>query len=192
MSKNTNYKFTIKDFCRYVINCWPILAICAVVGGLLAIYSYEHQSENYTSSATIMVYDNEYKFGGSISPYVQIASILTSKSAYKEAGVKTDLISFEDLSIKEKAIGVLEVTDSNPSKEKAESELQLVIENAEKVISKAYNDEKRYRVTILSEPNKPVADKTQKDKILSVAIILVASVFLAIVIDFIAFNRKAD
>ena len=190
--KNTNYKFTIKDFCKYVVKHWVILAICVAFGGLLAIYSYAHQSENYSSSATIMVHDNEYEFGGSISPYVQMVSILTSKNAYEDAGVEVDSISFDGLAIKEKATGVFEITDSNLSKENARNDLQLVIANAEKVISKAYDGEKHYRVTILSEPGEPQAEKTKKDKILSSAIILVVSILLAIVIDFVTFNKKAD
>lgn len=191
MTKDTNYKFTIKDFCKYVLKCWPIIVICALLGGAAAVYSYKHQSTNFSSSATIMVYESDYEYTGSISPYAQISSILTSKEAYKAAGITVKEGSLDSVAIAEKATGILDLSDSSADGTKAKENLEFVIANAEKVIAKAYDDEKQYHVKVLNAAGEPVADSTKKDKLFSSALILAASVVIAIAIDFVAFNKKA-
>lgn len=192
MAKDTNYKFTIKDFCKYIFKCWPVVVICVLLGCALAVYSYKHQSANYTSSATIMVYDNSYEYNGDISPYVQISSILGSQEAYKAAGVNTENIDLGGITVKETTTGVYSISDSSADKKKAKENIEVVTKNAEKVIAKAYDDEKQYRVKILKEAGEPVADSTKKDKVFSSALIVAVSLFVALAIDFIAFNKKAD
>ena len=191
MAKET-HEYTIRDFCKFVLKNWIILIACLVLGGLVAVYSYKHQSANYTSSAIILVHDNEYEYNGTISPYVQIASILKSKEAFEDAGINVGDTAFGDVLVNEKATGVFEITDSNPTEAKALSDLNMIVENSEKVIAKTYNDEKQYHVAVLKKPGEPVADVTTKDKILSFAVIMAAFVFLAIAIDFIAFSKKAS
>lgn len=191
MAKDTNYKFTIKDFCKYVLRCWPIIVICALLGGAAAVYSYKHQSTNFSSSATIMVYESDYEYAGSISPYAQISSILTSKEAYKAAGITVKEGSLDSVTIVEKTTGILNLSDSSADETKAKENLEFVIANAEKVIAKAYDDEKQYRVKVLNAAGEPAADSTKKDKLFSSGLILAASLVVAIVIDFIAFNKKA-
>ncbi len=191
MAKDTNYKFTIKDFCKYVLRCWPIIAICALLGGAAAIYSYKHQSTNFSSSATIMVYESNYEYTGSISPYTQISSILTSKEAYKAAGIVVNEGSLDNIEITEKTTGVFTLSDSSSSETKAKENLDFVVANAEKVIAKTYDDKKQYHVKVLNAAGEPAADSTKKDKIFSSGLVLAASLVVAIVIDFIAFNKKA-
>lgn len=191
MAKDTNYKFTIKDFCKYVLRCWPIIVICALLGGAAAIYSYKHQSTNFSSSATIMVYESNYEYTGSISPYTQISSILSSKEAYAAAGIEVKEDSLGSIEITEKSIGVFNLSDSNSDETKAKENLEFVVANAEKVIAKAYDNEKQYHVKVLKTAGEPTADSTKKDKIFSSALILAASIVVAIVIDFVAFNKKA-
>lgn len=191
MAKETR-EYTIKDFCKFIFKNWIILLACFVLGGLVAVYSYRHQSANYTSSAIILVHDNEYEYSGTISPYVQIASILKSKEAFENAGVDVEDIAFGDVLVNEKATGVFEITDSNPIEAKALSDLNAIVENSEKVIAETYNDEKQYHVTVLKKPGEPVVDITVKDKILSSVVIMVAFVFLAVAIDFVAFSKKAS
>ncbi len=186
------HEYTIKDFCKYVFRNWFILAICLILGGLVAIYSYKHQSASYTSTAVIMVHDSDYEFSGTISPYVQIASILKSKEAFENANVDVNSIAFGDVLVNEKATGVFEISDSNPVEEKALDDLSIIIDNAEKVIAKAYDEEKQYKVTVLKKPGEPIADVTLKDKIFSSALIVAASLFLAVAIDFVAFSKKAS
>ncbi len=191
MAKDTNYKFTIKDFCKYVLKCWPIIVICALLGGAAAVYSYKHQSTNFSSSATIMVYESDYEYTGSISPYAQISSILTSKEAYKAAGITVKEGSLDSVTIVENTTGILNLSDSSADETKAKENLEFVIANAEKVIAKAYDDEKQYHVKVLNAAGEPAADSTKKDKLFSSGLILAASLVVAIVIDFIAFNKKA-
>ena len=191
MTKDTNYKFTIKDFCKYVLKCWPIIVICTLLGGAAAVYSYKHQSTNFSSSATIMVYESDYEYTGSISPYAQISSILTSKEAYKAAGITVKEGSLDGVTIVEKTTGILNLSDSSADEAKAKENLEFVIANAEKVIAKAYDDEKQYHVKVLNAAGEPAADSTKKDKLFSSGLILAASLVVAIVIDFIAFNKKA-
>ncbi|GEM_PF-6151853 len=191
MAKDTNYKFTIKDFCKYVLKCWPIIVICALLGGAAAVYSYKHQSTSFSSSATIMVYESDYEYAGSISPYAQISSILTSKEAYKAAGITVKEGSLDGVTIVEKTTGILTLSDSSADETKVKENLEFVIANAEKVIAKAYDDEKQYHVKVLNAAGEPAADSTKKDKVFSSGLILAASLVVAIVIDFIAFNKKA-
>lgn len=191
MAKDTNYKFTIKDFCKYVLKCWPIIVICALLGGAAAVYSYKHQSTNFSSSATIMVYESDYEYTGSISPYAQISSILTSKEAYKAAGITVKEGSLDSVAIVEKTTGIFNLSDSSADETKAKENLEFVIANAEKVIAKAYDDEKQYHVKVLNVAGEPAADSTKKDKLFSSGLIFAASLVVAIIIDFIAFNKKA-
>lgn len=191
MAKDTNYKFTIKDFCKYVLKCWPIIVICALLGGAAAVYSYKHQSTNFSSSATIMVYESDYEYTGSISPYAQISSILTSKEAYKAAGITVKEGSLDSVAIVENTTGIFSLSDSSADETKAKENLEFVIANAEKVIAKAYDDEKQYHVKVLNAAGEPAADSTKKDKLFSSGLILAASLVVAIIIDFIAFNKKA-
>ena len=191
MTKDTNYKFTIKDFCKYVLKCWPIIVICALLGGAAAVYSYRHQSTNFSSSATIMVYESDYEYSGTISPFAQIPAILVSKEAYRNAGVTVEEGSLDSIKVEEKAVGVFNLSDSSADEAKAKENLDLVIANAEKVIAKAYNDEKQYHVRVLSAAGEPAVESSKKEKLFSSVLILAASIVVAIVIDFIAFNKKA-
>lgn len=191
MAKETNYKFTIKDFCKYVFRCWPIVAICVLLGGAAAVYSYKHQSANFSSSATIMVYESDYEYSGSISPFVQIPSILVSNEAYENAGITVEEGSLDNITVEEKATGVFSLRDSSSDEAKAKKNIEFLIANAEKVIAKTYNDEKQYHVKVLNAAGEPTADSTKKDKLFSSALILAASLVAAIIIDFIAFNKKA-
>lgn len=192
MAKNETCEFTIKEFLKFIIKCWPILAICLVLGGALAVYSYKQQDINYSSSASILVHDNSYEFNGTISPYVQITAILQSKEMYEKAGVDVSDIEFGNIEISERSTGVFDLKDSSANREKAMHELSVIADNAEKVISKAYDGEKQYRVTSIKKPGEPVADKTQKDKLFSSALIVAISAFVAIAVDFVAFNKKAE
>jgi len=191
MAKKADYKFTIKDFCKYVLKNCVLLVIFLAIGGGAAVYSYKHQSTDYSSSATIMVYDNSYEYSGSISPYVQIAAILGSEEAYEDAGVSIEDGDLASLAIEEKKTGVFDLLSSNPDEEKAKKSIELVTANAEKVIAKAYDNEKQYQVKVLSEASEPTVVSSKKDKILSAAIIVAASLVVAIAIDFILFNKKA-
>ncbi len=191
MAKDTNYKFTIKDFCKYVLKCWPIIVVCALLGGAAAVYSYKHQSTNFSSSATIMVYESDYEYSGTISPFAQIPAILVSKEAYRNAGVTVEEGSLDSILVEEKAVGIFSLSDSSSDEMRAKENLEFVTTNAEKVIAKAYDDEKQYHVKVLNEAGQPAADSTKKDKLFSSALILAASIVVAIVIDFIAFNKKA-
>ena len=191
MAKEAEYKFAIKDFCKYVLKNWVLLIIFLAIGGVAAVYSYKHQSTNYSSSATIMVYDNSYEYSGSISPYVQIATILGSEEAYKDAGVSIEDGDLAGLEIEEKKTGVFDLLSSNPDEKKAKKSIEIATSNAEKVIAKAYDNEKQYRVKVLSEVSEPTVVSSKKDKILSAAIIVAASLIVAIAIDFMLFNKKA-
>jgi hypothetical protein len=138
-----------------------------------------------------MVYESKYEYTGSISPYTQISSILSSKEAYAAAGVEVKEDSLGSIEITEKSIGVFHLSDSNSDETKAKENLEYVVANAEKVIAKAYDNEKQYHVKVLKAAGEPTADSTKKDKIFSSALILAASIVVAIVIDFVAFNKKA-
>jgi len=190
MTKEKKYEFKIVDFCKYVFAKWPILLCCLIIGACASLYSWKHQSASYESMAVILFHD-KIDTAGDGDEYDQILTILNSKESYLEAGAKEDEIAFDGIEVSGVATGVVKVIAMGESEGEALKKVEFVINNSEKTLNHIFT-ENSFESFVLTKPGEATAKGTKKEKLLSVAIIMMATVVLAIGIDFVGFNKKVE
>ena len=190
MAKEKKYEFKIKDFCKFILDQWPIMLCCLIMGACASVYSWKHQSLIYEAQATLLLHDKVDTDGDS-DEYSQIVNILSSKESYARAGVKVDDVNFGNINISGVTTGVVKIMASGNTEEEAKKGVDLVLGSAEKVLNSVFK-ENSFESVVLDKPNETVTSGTKKDKILSVAIIMVAAALFAVVLDFIAFSKRTD
>ena len=193
MAKQREYGFTAKDYIKFCFCSWPILLLCLLCGGCVAAYSYIKQESSYGLSMVLLVHEEGTAISGPVSPYIQIPTILTSPKSYKRIGLSPDGAGFAGITAQEVAAGVISFEGKSANSDSMKASMQMIAENAEKVINETYTDEKHdYEVTILQEPGDEVVEyNTKNEKIVSALLIIALSIFAAMGIDFVIFNKKA-
>ena len=193
MTKKREYKFTAKDYIRFCFYSWPILLICILCGSCVAAYSYLKQESSFGLSMVLLIHKEGANISGSTSPYVQIPMILSSSKSYEKIGLSPDKLGFNGITAREIEAGVISFEGESADSDSVKASMRMIAENAEAVINATYaNEEHGYEVTILKEPGDEVIEyNTKKEKLSSAVLIIIFSVFAAIGIDFIIFNKKA-
>lgn len=191
MAEKRKYDFTMRDFLKYFLNNLIVLLICLALGGLLSAFSWKMQEVSYSLETTILVHDEEGA-AGDIDEYEQLSAVLSSKGAYENARIENADEKIGNVEIVSGGgKGVLILSATGESEEAVREKTAFVIKNAKTVLGELYGKD-RFSVYVLKDSDNLAVKGTKKDKIFSVAIIMMCAVITTLLIDFIGFKKRVE
>lgn len=190
MIKNSENKFTFKNYLKYLRKYWVLIVVFAVIG---LIGSYIHISNSkvtYSANLKVMVYNAEVDQGAAVSPYAQFKEILTSEILIEERVGLKDIASH--IEVKESNRGVFIITDTESDAGTAVENIKKISENIRSLVDGVYSDADKYEITILQIDQQAVASTNLKKDIFMGIVATFAMVALAAVIIFIKFDFSTE
>ena len=190
MIKNSENKFTFKNYLKYLRKYWVLIVIFAVIG-LIGSYIYISNSKvTYSANLKVMVYNAEVDQGAAVSPYVQFKEILTSDILIEERVGLKDIASH--IEVKESNRGVFIITDTESDAGTAVENIKKISENIRSLVDGVYSDADKYEITILQIDQQATASTNLKKDIFMGIVATFAMVALAAVIIFIKFDFSTE
>ncbi len=190
MIKNSENKFTFKNYLKYLRKYWVLIVVFAVIG-LIGSYIYISNSKvTYSANLKVMVYNAEVDQGAAVSPYVQFKEILTSDILIEERVGLKDIASH--IEVKESNRGVFTITDTESDAGTAVENIKKISENIRSLVDGVYSDADKYEITILQIDQQAAASTNLKKDIFMGIVATVAMVALAAVIIFIKFDFSTE
>jgi uncharacterized protein involved in exopolysaccharide biosynthesis len=190
MIKNSENKFTFKNYLKYLRKYWVLIVVFAVIG-LIGSYIYISNSKvTYSANLKVMVYNAEVDQGAAVSPYVQFKEILTSDILIEERIGLKDIASH--IEVKESNRGVFTITDTESDAGTAVENIKKISENIRSLVDGVYSDADKYEITILQIDQQAAASTSLKKDIYMGIIATFAMVALAAVIIFIKFDFSTE
>ena len=186
MIKNSENKFTFKNYLKYLRKYWVLIVVFAVIG-LIGSYIYISNSKvTYSANLKVMVYNAEVDQGAAVSPYVQFKEILSSDILIEERIGLKDIASH--IEVKESNRGVFTITDTESDAGTAVENIKKISENIRSLVDGVYSDADKYEITILQIDQQAAASTNLKKDIFMGIVATFAMVALAAVIIFIKFD----
>ena len=190
MIKNSENKFTFKNYLKYLRKYWVLIVVFAVIG-LIGSYIYISNSKvTYSANLKVMVYNAEVDQGAAVSPYVQFKEILTSDILIEERIGLKDIASH--IEVKESNRGVFTITDTESDAGTAVENIKKISENIRSLVDGVYSDADKYEITILQIDQQATASTNLKKDIFMGIVATFAMVALAAVIIFIKFDFSTE
>lgn len=190
MIKNSENKFTFKNYLKYLRKYWVLIVVFAVIG-LIGSYIYISNSKvTYSANLKVMVYNAEVDQGAAVSPYVQFKEILTSDILIEERIGLKDIASH--IEVKESNRGVFTITDTESDAGTAVENIKKISENIRSLVDGVYSDADKYEITILQIDQQAAASTNLKKDIFMGITATFAMVALAAVIIFIKFDFSTE
>ena len=190
MIKNSENKFTFKNYLKYLRKYWVLIVVFAVIG-LIGSYIYTSNSKvTYSANLKVMVYNAEVDQGAAVSPYVQFKEILTSDILIEERIGLKDIASH--IEVKESNRGVFTITDTESDAGTAVENIKKISENIRSLVDGVYSDADKYEITILQIDQQAAASTNLKKDIFMGITATFAMVALAAVIIFIKFDFSTE
>lgn len=190
MIKNSENKFTFKNYLKYLRKYWVLIVVFAVIG-LIGSYIYISNSKvTYSANLKVMVYNAEVDQGAAVSPYVQFKEILTSDILIEERVGLKDIASH--IEVKESNRGVFIITDTESDAGTAVENIKKISENIRSLVDGVYSDADKYEITILQIDQQAAASTNLKKDIFMGIVATFAMVALAAVIIFIKFDFSTE
>lgn len=190
MIKNSENKFTFKNYLKYLRKYWVLIVVFAVIG-LIGSYIYISNSKvTYSANLKVMVYNAEVDQGAAVSPYVQFKEILTSDILIEERVGLKDIASH--IEVKESNRGVFTITDTESDAGTAVENIKKISENIRSLVDGVYSDADKYEITILQIDQQAAASTNLKKDIFMGIVATFAMVALAAVIIFIKFDFSTE
>lgn len=190
MIKNSENKFTFKNYLKYLRKYWVLIVVFAVIG-LIGSYIYISNSKvTYSANLKVMVYNAEVDQGAAVSPYVQFKEILTSDILIEERIGLKDIASH--IEVKESNRGVFTITDTESDAGTAVENIKKISENIRSLVDGVYSDADKYEITILQIDQQAAASTNLKKDIFMGIVATFAMVALAAVIIFIKFDFSTE
>jgi uncharacterized protein involved in exopolysaccharide biosynthesis len=190
MIKNSENKFTFKNYLKYLRKYWVLIVVFAVIG-LIGSYIYISNSKvTYSANLKVMVYNAEVDQGAAVSPYVQFKEILTSDILIEERIGLKDIASH--IEVKESNRGVFTITDTESDADTAVENIKKISENIRSLVDGVYSDADKYEITILQIDQQAAASTNLKKDIFMGIVATFAMVALAAVIIFIKFDFSTE
>lgn len=190
MIKNSENKFTFKNYLKYLRKYWVLIVVFAVIG-LIGSYIYISNSKvTYSANLKVMVYNAEVDQGAAVSPYVQFKEILTSDILIEERVGLKDIASH--IEVKESNRGVFTITDTESDAGTAVENIKKISENIRSLVDGVYSDADKYEITILQIDQQATASTNLKKDIFMGIVATFAMVALAAVIIFIKFDFSTE
>ncbi|MCR4752899.1 MAG: hypothetical protein K5837_00555 [Candidatus Saccharibacteria bacterium] len=190
MIKNSENKFTFKNYLKYLRKYWVLIVVFAVIG-LIGSYIYISNSKvTYSANLKVMVYNAEVDQGAAVSPYVQFKEILTSDILIEERIGLKDIASH--IEVKESNRGVFTITNTESDADTAVENIKKISENIRSLVDGVYSDADKYEITILQIDQQAAASTNLKKDIFMGIVATFAMVALAAVIIFIKFDFSTE
>ena len=190
MIKNSENKFTFKNYLKYLRKYWVLIVVFAVIG-LIGSYIYISNSKvTYSANLKVMVYNAEVDQGAAVSPYVQFKEILTSDILIEERVGLKDIANH--IEVKESNRGVFTITDTESDAGTAVENIKKISENIRSLVDGVYSDADKYEITILQIDQQATASTNLKKDIFMGIVATFAMVALAAVIIFIKFDFSTE
>ena len=190
MIKNSENKFTFKNYLKYLRKYWILIAVFAAIG-LIGSYIYiSNLKVTYSANLKVMVYNAEVDQGAAVSPYVQFKEILTSDILIEERVGLKDIASH--IEVKESNRGVFTITDTESDAGTAVENIKKISENIRSLVDGVYSDADKYEITILQIDQQATASTNLKKEIFMGIVATFAMVVLAAVIIFIKFDFSTE
>ena len=190
MIKNSENKFTFKNYLKYLRKYWVLIVVFAVIG-LIGSYIYISNSKvTYSANLKVMVYNAEVDQGAAVSPYVQFKEILTSDILIEERIGLKDIAGH--IEVKESNRGVFTITDTESDAGTAVENIKKISENIRSLVDGVYSDADKYEITILQIDQQAAASTNLKKDIFMGIVATFAMVALAAVIIFIKFDFSTE
>ena len=190
MIKNSENKFTFKNYLKYLRKYWVLIVVFAAIG-LIGSYIYiSNLKVTYSANLKVMVYNAEVDQGAAVSPYVQFKEILTSDILIEERVGLKDIASH--IEVKESNRGVFTITDTESDAGTAVENIKKISENIRSLVDGVYSDADKYEITILQIDQQAAASTNLKKDIFMGIVATFAMVALAAVIIFIKFDFSTE
>ncbi len=190
MIKNSENKFTFKNYLKYLRKYWVLIVVFAAIG-LIGSYIYiSNLKVTYSANLKVMVYNAEVDQGAAVSPYVQFKEILTSDILIEERVGLKDIASH--IEVKESNRGVFTITDTESDAGTAVENIKKISENIRSLVDGVYSDADKYEITILQIDQQAAASTNLKKEIFMGIVATFAMVVLAAVIIFIKFDFSTE
>lgn len=190
MIKNSENKFTFKNYLKYLRKYWVLIVVFAAIG-LIGSYIYiSNLKVTYSANLKVMVYNAEVDQGAAVSPYVQFKEILTSDILIEERVGLKDIASH--IEVKESNRGVFTITDTESDAGTAVENIKKISENIRSLVDGVYSDADKYEITILQIDQQAAASTNLKKEIFMGVVATFAMVVLAAVIIFIKFDFSTE
>ncbi|MBQ9684152.1 hypothetical protein IJV57_01590 [Candidatus Saccharibacteria bacterium] len=190
MIKNSENKFTFKNYLKYLRKYWVLIVVFAAIG-LIGSYIYiSNLKVTYSANLKVMVYNAEVDQGAAVSPYVQFKEILTSDILIEERVGLKDIASH--IEVKESNRGVFTITDTESDAGAAVENIKKISENIRSLVDGVYSDADKYEITILQIDQQAAASTNLKKEIFMGVVATFAMVVLAAVIIFIKFDFSTE
>ena len=190
MIKNSDNKFTFKNYLRYLKKYWLLIVIFAIIGAVGSFFYISNNKVTYSASLKVMIYNAEADQGATASPYLQFKEILTSNILIEERiGIK-DVVSH--LEVKETNRGVFTITNTEDNPDTAVETIKKISENIRSLVDGVYSDADKYEITVLQLDQQATPSTSMKKNLLMGIIATFAMVALAAVIIFIKFDFSTE
>jgi len=190
MIKNTDNRFTFKNYIKYLKKYWVLVVIFAIIGIIGSLLFVSNNKVTYSANIKIMIYNAEADQGSAVSPYLQFKEILTSNILME------DKVGIEDasgrLEVKESNRGVFTITDTESNPEKAVDNIKKIGDNIQALINGTYSDAYKYEITVLQLDQQATPSTSTKKNILMCAMATFSMIILAAIIIFIKFDFSTE
>ena len=190
MIKNSDNRFTFKNYLRYLKKYWLLIVIFAIIGAVGSFFYISNSKVTYSANLKVMIYNAEADQGATASPYLQFKEILTSNILIEERiGIK-DVVSH--LEVKETNRGVFTITNTEDNPDTAVETIKKISENIRSLVDGVYSDADKYEITVLQLDQQATPSTSMKKNLLMGIIATFAMVALAAVIIFIKFDFSTE
>lgn len=189
MAKLEAYKYSVKDYFKFIRKRWYVILIVLVLGSIIGYYlGFKKDATTYSSTATVIFYNNKAELNENNAAYNQFSSIIKSANIYKELKYQTEEYDFKGVEVLDSK-GVYTITTVSATPEMSTKTTDFIIKHAHEVIKNIYGENSGYNVALVSGPTSAEAIITTKDRLVSAAIVVVLAVFIAFAGLFISFNN---
>lgn len=185
-------QFTLKNYFKELKKCSIFVIILVIIGAAAGTWFAFRKPTQYTAVSTISVYNNTIENGTPISPYKQIAALISSKKLIMEADDTLKDEDFSQYEVKETNTGVFQIEATADTEQKAIDVTKNVMNNVSGVIENTYDDSENYRVKILDEATTATPTVTIKSRIISIAVAIAGALILAMIVVFVKFDYQAE
>ena len=190
MIKNSDNKFTFKNYLRYLKKYWLLIVIFAIIGAVGSFFYISNSKVTYSASLKVMIYNAEADQGATASPYLQFKEILTSNVLIEERiGIKD---AASHLEVKETNRGVFTITNTEDNPDTTVETIKKIGDNIRSLIDGVYSDADKYEITVLQLDQQATPSTSMKKNLLMGAIATFAMIILAAVIIFIKFDFSTE
>lgn len=188
----TTYNYSAKEYFKYLRHSWLVIVIALIIGCAGGYYfGFQKDADTYTSKASVIFYNDKVELNVANSAHNQFVAIIKSENIYKELKYDIKEYDFGGLDVTEGKAGVYNISTTSSTPEMSIKTTDFIVKHASEVVKKTYGDNSGYHVMLTSGPTSAEKDITTRDRVISMALVVVLAVFVAFAGIFVRFNTIA-